>query len=31
MTTLSGARAATLSIAALRRNGYGAKTLQEYH
>ena len=31
MTTLSGARAAALGIAALRKNGYGVKTLQEYH
>src|ERR1039457_3038535 len=31
MTTLSGARAAALGIAALRRSGYGVKTLQEYH
>ena len=31
MTTLSGARAAALGIAALRKNGYRVKTLQEYH
>ncbi len=31
MTTLSGARAAALGIAALKKNGYGVKTLQEYH
>jgi carbamoyl-phosphate synthase large subunit len=31
MTTISGARAAALGIAALRRNGYNVKTLQEYH
>ena len=31
MTTISGARAAALGIAALRKNGYGVKTLQEYH
>ena len=31
MTTISGARAAVLGIAALRKNGYGVKTLQEYH
>jgi carbamoyl-phosphate synthase large subunit len=31
MTTMSGARAAALGIAALRQNGYGARTLQEYH
>src|SRR5215211_3570132 len=31
MTTLSGARAAALGIAALRKNGYQVKTLQEYH
>jgi carbamoyl-phosphate synthase large subunit len=31
MTTISGAKAAALGIAALRRNGYGVKTLQEYH
>ena len=31
MTTLSGAKAAALGIAALRKNGYGVKTLQEYH
>jgi carbamoyl-phosphate synthase large subunit len=31
MTTLSGARAAALGIAALKKNGYDTKTLQEYH
>ncbi|MGA2556094.1 MAG: carbamoyl-phosphate synthase large subunit, partial [Verrucomicrobiota bacterium] len=31
MTTLSGARAAALGIAALKKSGYGVKTLQEYH
>lgn len=31
MTTLSGARAAALGIAALKRSGYDVKTLQEYH
>src|SRR5438552_2456001 len=31
MTTISGAKAAALGIAALRKNGYGVKTLQEYH
>jgi carbamoyl-phosphate synthase large subunit len=31
MTTMSGARAAALGIAALRKNGYSVKTLQEYH
>ena len=31
MTTLSGARAAALGIAALKKNGYDVKTLQEYH
>jgi carbamoyl-phosphate synthase large subunit len=31
MTTLSGARAAALGISALKRNGYAARTLQEYH
>jgi carbamoyl-phosphate synthase large subunit len=31
MTTISGARAAALGIAALRKNGYHVKTLQEYH
>jgi carbamoyl-phosphate synthase large subunit len=30
MTTLSGARAAALGIAALKKSGYGVKTLQEY-
>jgi carbamoyl-phosphate synthase large subunit len=31
MTTLSGARAAALGIAAIKKNGYGVKTVQEYH
>jgi carbamoyl-phosphate synthase large subunit len=31
ITTLSGARAAALAIAALKKNGYGVQTLQEYH
>ena len=31
MTTLSGARAAALGIAALRKSGYSVKTVQEYH
>ena len=31
MTTISGAKAAALGIAALRKSGYGVKTLQEYH
>jgi carbamoyl-phosphate synthase large subunit len=31
MTTLSGAKAAALGIAALKQSGYGVKTLQEYH
>ena len=31
MTTLSGARAAALGIDALKRQGYGVRTLQEYH
>ena len=31
MTTMGGARAAALGIAALRKSGYGVKTLQEYH
>ena len=31
MTTLSGARAAALGIAALREHSYNVKTLQEYH
>src|SRR5216117_2623897 len=31
MTTLSGAKAAALGIAALKRSGYEVKTLQEYH
>jgi carbamoyl-phosphate synthase large subunit len=31
MTTLSGAKAAALGIAALKKSGYSVKTLQEYH
>src|SRR5690348_5195276 len=31
MTTMSGAKAAALGIVALRKHGYGVKTLQEYH
>ena len=31
MTTLSGARAAALGIAALKKSGYAVKTIQEYH
>jgi carbamoyl-phosphate synthase large subunit len=31
MTTISGAKAAARGIAALKRSGYGVKTLQEYH
>jgi len=31
MTTLSGAKAAALGIAALKQRGYDVKTLQEYH
>ncbi|MGO8678102.1 MAG: carbamoyl-phosphate synthase large subunit [Limisphaerales bacterium] len=31
MTTMGGARAAALGIAALRKSGYGVKALQEYH
>ena len=31
MTTISGACAAVLGIAALKKNGYTVKTLQEYH
>jgi carbamoyl-phosphate synthase large subunit len=31
MTTLSGARAAALGIAALKKTGYGVKTVQEYY
>ncbi len=31
MTTLSGARAAALGIAALKKSGYAVKTVQEYH
>jgi carbamoyl-phosphate synthase large subunit len=30
MTTLSGAKAAVLGIAALKKSGYAVKTLQEY-
>jgi carbamoyl-phosphate synthase large subunit len=31
MTTLSGAKAAALGIAALKKHGYAVKTVQEYH
>ena len=31
MTTLSSAKAAALGIAAIKKSGYGVKTLQEYH
>jgi carbamoyl-phosphate synthase large subunit len=31
MTTISGAKAAALGIAALRKNGYNVKTVQEHH
>ena len=31
MTTLSGAKAAALGIAALKKGGYAVKTVQEYH
>jgi carbamoyl-phosphate synthase large subunit len=31
ITTLSGAKAAVLGIAALKKSGYSVKTLQEYH
>jgi carbamoyl-phosphate synthase large subunit len=31
MTTISGARAAAMGIAALRKQGYAVRTLQEYH
>ena len=31
MTTMSGARAAALGIASLKKSGYGVMTLQEYH
>jgi carbamoyl-phosphate synthase large subunit len=31
MTTISGAKAAALGIAALRKNGYNVRTLQEHH
>ena len=31
MTTMSGAKAALLGIAALKHNGYAVKTVQEYH
>ncbi|MCX6869042.1 MAG: carbamoyl-phosphate synthase large subunit [Verrucomicrobia bacterium] len=31
MTTISGAKAAALGIAALKRQGYSVKTIQEYH
>jgi carbamoyl-phosphate synthase large subunit len=31
MTTLSGAKAAALGIAAMKKSGYAVKTIQEYH
>jgi carbamoyl-phosphate synthase large subunit len=31
MTTLSGAKAAALGIAALKKSGYSVRTVQEYH
>jgi carbamoyl-phosphate synthase large subunit len=31
MTTLSGAKAAALAIAAIKKSGYAVKTIQEYH
>jgi carbamoyl-phosphate synthase large subunit len=31
MTTISGAKAAARGVAALRKSGYGPKTIQEYH
>jgi len=31
MTTLSGARAAAMGIAALKKSGYAVRTIQEYH
>ncbi len=31
MTTMSGAKAAALGIAALKKSGYAVKTIQEYH
>ena len=31
MTTLSGARAAAMGIAALQKSGYTVRTVQEYH
>jgi carbamoyl-phosphate synthase large subunit len=31
MTTMSSAKAAALGIAALKKNGYGVRTLQEFH
>ena len=31
MTTLSGARAAAMGIAALQKSGYAVRTVQEYH
>jgi hypothetical protein len=31
MTTLSGAEAAALGIAALKKSGYSVTTVQEYH
>jgi carbamoyl-phosphate synthase large subunit len=31
ITTLSGAKAAAMAIAALKRSGYAVRTVQEYH
>jgi carbamoyl-phosphate synthase large subunit len=31
MTTLRGARAVALGVAALKKHGYAVKTVQEYH
>jgi hypothetical protein len=31
MTTLSGAKAALMGIAALQKQGYAVRTVQEYH
>ena len=31
MTTLSGAKAAAMGIAALKKSGYAVRTIQEYH
>ena len=31
MTTISGAKAAALGIAALKQSGYEVRTVQEYH